>query len=58
MKLKNSYNSYFNKIKVEYNKKIKELKDISFAYQELKQKSSNIIEMLKNIEKNYWTKWR
>ena len=40
-----------DKIRNDYNKIIKELKDISFAYQELKEKSSNFIEMIKDRER-------
>ena len=43
--------SNYNKIKNEYDKKIKELKDMSLGYQELKQKSSNFIQMIKDREK-------
>ena len=40
-----------NKIKNDYDKIKKELQNISFAYQELKQKSGNFIQMLKDREK-------
>ena len=40
-----------NNIKLEYQKKIKELKNMSLSLQELKQKSGNYIEMIKDRER-------
>ena len=40
-----------SKLKIEYQKTNKELKDMSFSFQELKQKSGNYIEMIKERER-------
>ena len=53
-KYKNENNELMSnliKIRNDYNKNLKELKDVSFSYQELKQKSSNFIEMIKDRER-------
>ena len=47
----NELKTKIKNIKNEFDKKVKSLKDITFSFQELKKKSSNFIEMLKDRER-------